>query len=106
MPGVEAHAQVLEQIREGKYLARSTQAKNIEALIIIIGGLIVGIVALTTRALVSAAFTATVLGGIGLAAWLAFTREGLLLDPVTPGLTLLITFLVGSVVRHMSSERE
>jgi adenylate cyclase len=64
------------------------------------------VVALTTRALVSASLTAIVLAGIALAAWLAFTREGLLLDPLTPGLALLITFLVGSVVRHMNSERE
>ncbi len=106
MPGVEAHAQVLEQIRTGKYLARSTKGKNLEGLVIIIGGLLIGMVALTTRALVSAAFTAVAIGGVGLAAWLAFTREGLLLDPVTPSLTLLLTFLVGSVVRHMSSERE
>lgn len=106
MPGVEAHAQVLEQIRAGKYLARTANARTIEVLVIIIGGLMVGVIALTTRALVSAAFTAVVLGATGLGAWLAFTREGLLLDPVTPGLTLLITFLVGSVVRHMNSEQE
>ena len=106
MPGVEAHAQVLEQMRAGKYLSRASHSRTIEALLIVFGGFVIGVVALSTRALVSAVVTAVVLGGMGLGAWLAFTREGLLLDPVMPGLTLLITFLVGSVARHVSSERE
>ena len=106
MPGVEAHAQALEQILTGKYLDRPTWAAAIEMLVLILAGLLIGMVALTTRALVSAGFTAIAIAGVCVAAWLAFTRYGLLLDPVTPGLTLVITFVIGSVVRHVNSERE
>ncbi len=106
MAGVEAHAQALEQILTGKFLQRPTWAPALEALLLVLGGLLIGVVALTTRALVSAGITVLALAGAGGAALYAFTQQGLLFDPVTPGLTLLITFIVGSVVQHMRSERE
>ena len=106
MPGIEAHAQALEQILTDKYLERPTWATVFEAFILIVGGLIIGTVALTTRALVSAGFTAVVIACGLFAAWRAFTADGLLFDPVTPSLALLITFILGSVIKHMNSERE
>ena len=106
MPGVEAHAQALEQILTGIHLERPTWASAIEVLVLITGGILVGVIALTTRAFVSAGLTAVILAGVGLAAWWAFRQHGLLLDPVTPGLMLLIAFIFGSVIQHVNSERE
>jgi adenylate cyclase len=105
IPGVEVHAQALEQIFSGTYLTRPSWAGAIEALVIVLGGLILAIIALATPALVSAGITALVLFAAFWAAWTAFIRYGLLLDPVTPGLALLITFILGSVIHHMTSER-
>ena len=106
VPGVEVHAQVLEQVLSGKYLGRPAWAGAIEALAIVIGGLILGLVALTMRALVSAGVAVLALAATGIAAWFAFTRHGLLLDPLTPGLALFITFVVGSAAHHLATERE
>ena len=106
MPGVEAHAQALEQILTGKYLERPHWALAIEALVLVLGALLIGVAALTSRAMVSAAVTVMALAAIGGAAWLAFYRYGLLLDPVTPSLVLLLTFLIGSITQHINSERE
>ncbi len=106
MPGVQAHAQALEQILTGKFLQRPTWGAGIEVLVIVIGGLLVGVVALTLRALVSAGVTLAVLAALCAAAWLAFKQYGVLLDPAMPGLIIAVVFLVGSVVRHVSSERE
>jgi adenylate cyclase len=106
IPGVEAHAQALEQILTEKYLQRPAWAGAIEALIIVVGGALVGVVALATQALVSAGVIAVLLLAVGWGAWFAFTSQGLLLDPVTPALALLITFILGSVVHHMTSERQ
>ena len=47
MPGVEAHAQALEQILTDTYLERPTWASAIEVLVLIIGGILVGVIALT-----------------------------------------------------------
>jgi adenylate cyclase len=106
MPGVEAHAQALEQILTGKYLQRPSWGTAMEALVIVAGGVLLGIVALSTGALVSASVTALLLLLIAAGAWLGFTRHGLLLDPVTPALVLLLTFSVGSVMHHLASERK
>jgi len=105
IPGVEAHAQALEQIFTDTYLVRPSWAGAIEALAIVIGGSALGIIALATPALVSAGATALLLCAAAGGAWIAFTRSGLLLDPITPGLALLITFIVGSIVHHRTSER-
>ncbi len=106
MPGIEAHAQALEQILTGKYLERPSWTLSIEMFALLAGGLLIGVVALTTRALVSAGFTAIIIAFTLAFAWWMFVNEGLLFDPVTPGLALLITFILGSVIKHMSSERE
>jgi adenylate cyclase len=105
IPGVEVHAQALEQIFTKEYLKRPSWAGAIEALVIVVGGLVLGIIALATQALVSAGATVAVLSVAGWGAWIAFTRYGLLLDPVTPALALVITFILGSIVHHMTSER-
>jgi adenylate cyclase len=105
IPGVEAHAQALEQMLLGKYLQRPAWATAIEALVIVLGGLLLGILTLTSGALISAAITAAAIAATGWGAWSAFANHGLLLDPVTPALVLLATFIVTSIVRHVSSER-
>ncbi len=106
MPAIEVLAQALEQAATGKNLGRPAWAPGAEMFALVAGGLLVGAVALSAGALVSAGVTALLLAGLGLAGWLAFTQTGLLFDPVSPGLILLITFLTGSVARHVASERE
>jgi adenylate cyclase len=106
IPGVEAHAQALEQVLSGRHLERPGWGAVLEALIIVIGGAILAVIALSTGALVSAAAAALAIGATAATAWFAFTRHGLLLDPVMPGLALALVFVVGSVSRHLSAERE
>jgi adenylate cyclase len=105
IPGVEVHAQALEQILAQNDLNRPSWAGAIEALTIVAGGLALGTVALATPALVSAGVTALVILACGWGAWTAFTHGGLLLDPVTPAIALMATFLLGSIARHRESEK-
>lgn len=105
MPGVEAHAQALEQILTQTYIARPSWASAIEFLVILIGGLALGMIALATPALVSAGITLAVLLAAGWGAWIAFVQHHVLLDPVTPGLALLATFILCSIIHHRTSER-
>jgi|PlaIllAssembly_1097288.scaffolds.fasta_scaffold06640_2 adenylate cyclase len=106
MPGVEAHAQALEQILTGYYLQRPGWAKALEALLIVVGGLGMGWLTLKAGALVGAAagavINAATLGG----GWYAFAEEGLLIDTATPAIVFTLTFILCSVVRHFASERE
>jgi adenylate cyclase len=90
----------------GRHLERPPWGGAIEGLIVAVGGLLLAAVALSTGAIVSAAVTAVALAAIALAGWIAFTRYGLLLDPVTPALAFLAPFIIGSVSRHLHIERE
>lgn len=106
IPGVEVHAQALEQIVGGHWLQRPGWAPAAELLAVALGGLLVAVAAMTAGALVSAgafaALAAALLGG----AWWAFTRQGLLLDPLLPTLGMLAVFLPTTVLRHVMSDRQ
>jgi adenylate cyclase len=105
MPGVEAHAQALEQVLTDTTLTRPSWARGLELFGLLAGGLVVAALALGTGALASALATALLLVGTGLSAWWIFGSRGLLLDPLNPGLVVIATFIVASLQHHMLSER-
>ena len=106
LPGVEVHAQALEQILSGHFLQRPSWATAVEAITIIIGVLLVGLLSLRTKSLVAAMVSAALLAGVIGGGWFAFRGYGLLLNTVTPALMLIATFVLGSLIHHFISERE
>ena len=105
IPGVEIHAQLLEQILTGDGLSRPGWAPSLEVLGLLAGGLLVGAVALGFGALPSAAVFGVLLALMGAAAWRAFSSHGLLFDPVIPSLTMALSFVLSSTVQHVRTER-
>ena len=105
IPGVEAHAQALEQILTGHYLLRPHWAVVVEAGALLLLGLLVGGLAMYASAMISAAITVVAVTGIGAGAWFGFTQQGFLLDPVTPALVVLASFVISSLIHHFRSER-
>ncbi|HEX5805374.1 MAG TPA: adenylate/guanylate cyclase domain-containing protein [Macromonas sp.] len=106
MPGVEAHAQALEQILTGHYLMRPGWATAVESLSLVLGTCLVGFAAVRMSALMAASLTLTALGSVLWGGWYAFSTQGLLLNSVTPALMILLTFVLGSLLHHYMSERE
>lgn len=106
LPGVEIHAQVLEQILNGQYLTRPGWTRSAEALTLMLAGLGIGFLALRGRALVAAAACVLVLATLFAAGWQVFAEHGVLLDSLTPALGILLTFIVCSLAHHIVSERE
>lgn len=105
LPGVEIHAQALEQILTGTGLERPGWAPTLEILLIAGGGLAVGVLALSSGALGAAGLFAALLAILWGGAWWAFSRHGLLLDPALPSAALLLSFGVSSIARHRMAER-
>lgn len=105
MPGVEAHAQAMEQIFSGNHLSRPSWVPGLEMIIILAGGLLVGFIGILTGATLSAIVTILIFGLTGWGGWIAFSQYGLLLDPVMPGITLLTSFTLASLYHHIVSER-
>lgn len=105
MPGVEAHAQLLEQALTGDFLERPAWTGIVEAIAIAIGGALIAWIALRTGPLLSGA---ALLAGLALVAggsWWAYASQRLLVDPTLPAATLLLSFGLGSLIRHLASER-
>ena len=106
IPGVETHAQVLEQMLSGHFLERPSWARGLEGVVLMLGGLLAGFLALRARALAAALASALLLGLMLGGGWLAFARYGLLLDSISPALGVVASFLVCSLAHHFASERE
>ena len=104
IPGVETHAQALEQIILEDYLLRPNWANGLEILGILLGGLFVGYIGIWSGALFSATAAVATLAITGWGGWYAFSAHGFLLDPVTPGLALLLSFIMASLYHHVASE--
>ena len=106
IPGVEIHAQIIEQILHGKFLKRSDASSNIE---LIITGLICACIIFLAPFIGAGtlAFIATLLIGSGVVGALyAYQQSGLLIDPVYPSLTVIIIFILSSILTNLRTEME
>jgi adenylate cyclase len=104
IPGVEIHAQALEQIRTGHWLQRPQWASALEASVMLGGSLALCLFAWRARAIVSAIGALLFLLGLNWAGWIAFREHLLLLDAVMPSIGIAITYVLASVARHMATE--
>jgi adenylate cyclase len=108
-PGVEAQAQLIEQIVDGDALLRPDWAPGAE----VATATLLSLALVVATPLLSALWSALA-GGLAVAAmagasWLAFTRDGWLIDPVTPSFLSGAVFLAGvlalySQKRHQLNE--
>lgn len=105
LPGVEIHAQAVEQLLAGTGLQRPAWAQPLEAITLLAGGAGIGWIALATPALASFGLVLGVLAVLWASVWWAFSAHGLLLDPVLVSLVITLSFVAASIVRHLASER-
>lgn len=106
MPGVEAHAQAIEQILLGHYLQRPDWSEGLEWVFTVTLGL--GLILLLARggALATALFGAgAILLAIGLS-WYGYRAHLLLVDPVSPSLAGFAVYLSGSLAGYLRTETE
>jgi len=104
VPGVEIHAQLLEQILQGAFLVRPDWAVGAEILFALLVGL--GLIIALPRI---GALPSAVLGGASVAiafggSWLLFRQAHLLIDPVYPWAVLTLVYLVGSLLGYLRTE--
>lgn len=106
MPGVSIHARVIEQIMLGVHLTRPDWAKGAEILLMV--GLATLLLVLGGRigAMWTAVIGSVAIGCSFLASWYAFREQRILLDPLYPAATVLVTYTVFSLIRTLHTERE
>ena len=105
MPGVEAHAQIVEQLLSGQTLRRPDWAPSAEWMAT---ALICATLVATTWILgpyLAALVYAAVLAAIVAVSWFAFSRHGLLIEPTYPAFSAAAVYFTGvstlyAVKRH------
>jgi len=91
LPGVEVHAQILEQIFEQRFLLRPATARWLEAALLALAGLLLLVSVPRIRAWASTVLLVALLGALAAAGIFAF-RTGWLLDVATPAMGALLVF--------------
>ena len=106
MPGVLAHALAVEQMLLGHHLQRPSWATGLEALVLLVGSLVLGLLGLALSARWAAVALLAALGITWGGAWYAFLHAQLLLDAVNPTWAMLLVFGLASGVHHWVGERQ
>jgi serine phosphatase RsbU (regulator of sigma subunit)/CHASE2 domain-containing sensor protein len=106
MPGVEAHAQAIEQMLSGNFLSRPDFATGAEIVFTFLAGLL-----LAAAVYYTGAANGAVIGGIAAAmvlgvSFFAFKHAGWLIDPSYPTLTLSAAYLAGTSYLRLVTELE
>ena len=109
MPGVEAHAQIVEQLLSGQTLRRPDWAPSAEW---IATAFICAALVATTWMLapyLAALVFAAVVGAILAVSWFAFSRHGVLIEPTYPAFSAAAVYFTGvstlyAVKRHQERE--
>ncbi len=106
VPGIEVHAELLEQILGGTSLARPDWAAGAERLTSwIIGLLIAGIVVLAAYGW-AAVFAAVALVALPVLSFFAFNRHGVLIGPTVPIIATVGAWVSAAAVDYLGARRE
>lgn len=104
VPGVEIHAQLIDEILQGDFLNRPDWAIGAEVLFALVVGagliLVLPRIGALPSAMLGGACIAAALGG----SWVAFKYAHLLLDPVYPWVVITIVYLVASLIGYLRTE--
>ncbi len=106
VPGVEIHAQALEQMLSGDHLTRPAYATGAELLFLVGIGAAVAWLIYRLGATATAVIGALAIFAVFAASWLAYTQAGLLFDPVYPALAILLIYLATSLNNYIETELE
>lgn len=104
VPGVEIHAQLIEQILQQAFLTRPDWAVGAEIVFTVLVD--IGLILILPRigALLSAGLAAaSVIAAFG-ASWIAFSQAQLLIDPVYPWVVITLVYLVASLLGYLRTE--
>ena len=106
VPGVELHAQAVEQILQNTFLLRPDFATPAELIYILVLGTLIAILIYRAGALGSAVVGAIAIGAVLLISWYAFDAFGWLVDPIYPAVALTAIYLAGTMFVFLRTEKE
>jgi adenylate cyclase len=106
MPGVEIHAQMLEQMISGTFLVRPDWADGAEVMYLAVFGLVLIFVLRRVGAILTLVIALTASAAAVAASWTAFSRAGWLVDPLFPCFVVLLVYMSGTLIGYLRTEGE
>ncbi|MFV1851006.1 MAG: CHASE2 domain-containing protein [Thalassospira sp.] len=106
LPGVEIHAEMLEQMLTGHFLARPYWAAETETFVLLLIGLFFVLAVPRLGAVWPAAIGATLLISASMVSWWAYESKLLLIDPVYPVISLIAVYISTSSIGFIRTEGE
>ena len=106
IPGVEIHAQLVEQMMQKSYLRHPDWSSSATVLFLLASWIILNLLISRSSAMLLA-FMA--LGWISITfagSWMAFTRAKIFIDPLFPSIALAVMYISGSFFRFLETERD
>ena len=106
VPGVELHAELLEQILSGESLTRPDVMPGVERVSALAIGLVVALGFLFAGFFGGSAFALSLVGTVSVASFLIFRDQGILLGPTVPVLAGLGAWTAGGLVDYFGARFE
>ena len=104
MPGVEIHAQLIEQILQQYFLSRPDWASGGELLFAVLVGVFLILAVPRAGALPSALFAGVAMVVAATVSWFAFRNGQVLIDPVYPTAVLGVVYLSSTLLNYRLTE--
>ncbi len=105
-PGVEVHANIIENILNQDFLQRPPWIRLLDVMVILGTGLLLGLASLYFKAFGTAAFLTFGIGGYLLADYVVFTQQGWCVHTVYPVFSQLLVYFGITLYRFTFEERE
>lgn len=106
VPGVAIHAQIIDQIMQGKFLSRPDWAPGLERLILAVSSILIILFLPFWGAIISAIFGGFIAFCIVAGSWYAFSKYGILIDPIFPTLFSLLLYGLLTAMLYAFAEKE
>lgn len=106
IPGVEVHAQILENVLGGTQLQRPQGARLIEMLGALAAGLLMVVLVPLAGARLTVIILALAIGVMAAGSWWFFDTQKMLIDPVYPALCSLLLYMMLTYSNYAREEAE
>ncbi len=103
-PGVEIHANIIEQVLTGEYLLRPEIINDAEASFILFSGLLFIVTAPFIGIMVSVFLCLSIISLAFLGAYVVYVDYGILIDPVYASLSVSMIFIVSIILSYARAE--
>ena len=105
-PGVEVHAEIIDQILSGEFLTRPDWAPGAEIVVAVVLTLLLLAAVLSVGPVLGAVGALVIIAAAIATSWFAFANGHLVLDPILPSVSVLSVYIVATALLLLLTDRE